>query len=192
MRGLRTGMKASTAADDFEQLHLGTAPVLSPPAEFEADPVLPSMPQAVLEPALKPPHATPLPTPDAEPTGADAQPVFPIPPVPVPPLPIPPVPALAPPDRRVVIYRRPASSAAEAEAARLTARLRPLAAQVETRTAAAISRLPTLRYFHAEDAAAAQELSAALRRPGAAWRVQEMLGQVPLPLHSFQVWLPDR
>lgn len=171
---------------------LGAAPTLAPPADLEADPTLPAVPQAGPEPAPGPPPTALLPMPDTEPATADAQPALPMPPLPVPPLPIPPVPASALPDRRVVIYRRPASSAAEAEAARVAAKLQPLAAQVETRTAAAISRLPTVRYFHAEDAAAAQELSAALRRPGAEWRVQGMLGQAPLPPRSFQVWLPDR
>lgn len=189
-------------------------PAPAPPADVAAEPVLPPAPQAASEPAPQPtpepildaapapdwPGASDLaaPEPDAEPSVIGPElplpiPPIPVPPIPVPPLPIPPVPTLAPPDRRVVIYRRPASSVAAAEAARLAEKLRPLAAQIETRTAAAISRLPTLRYFHAEDADAAQELATALRRPDAEWRVQGMLTQAPsLPPHSFQIWLPDR
>jgi hypothetical protein len=95
--------------------------------------------------------------------------------------------------RRVVIYYRRASSAAGAEAARLAAELGPLAAQVDRRAATSIPRLPTIRYFHPEDAAAAQTLATALRRPAAAWRIQSVSPRRRLPPpRSFEVWLADR
>lgn len=95
-------------------------------------------------------------------------------------------------DRRVVIRYRRASSVAGGEAARLADQLRPLAAQVDLRAATAIPRLPTIRYFHPEDAAAAQELATALRHSATEWRVQARLSRRPRqPLGRFEVWLPD-
>jgi len=91
---------------------------------------------------------------------------------------------------RIVIYYRRASPVAAADAARLSAQLRPLAAQVDQRAATAIPPLPTVRYFHPEDAGAAEALAATLRRPAVEWRVQTVSPRRSLPpSRTFEVWM---
>jgi hypothetical protein len=91
--------------------------------------------------------------------------------------------------RPVILYHRRASPAAD----RLADQLRPLARQVDVRTAAAIPRRPTIRYFQPEDAAAAQALAVALRRDGGEWRVQDRTARHRRHASgAVEVWLPDR
>jgi hypothetical protein len=135
------------------------------------------------EPTVAAPSAPPAPLPDAAPILA--APALPS----APPAPDPNPPASA--DRRVIIHFRRASSEAGAEAARLATQLQPFAAQVDTRTATVVPRLPTIRYFHAADAAAAQDLANAIPSPAGAWRVQSVATRrTRPPPGTFEVWLP--
>ncbi len=91
-----------------------------------------------------------------------------------------------------MIYYRSASPAAEAEAARLTAQLGPLTARVGMWPTNAVPHLPTIVYFHPEDAAAAQDLATMLGRPATAeWHVRSMPPpRTRRPPGTFEVWLP--
>lgn len=98
----------------------------------------------------------------------------------------------APAEERVLIRYRPTSPTAKAEADRLATQVRAFAARVDMHTARAIPRLPTIRYFHAEDGAKAQELAIALRRPGTEWRVQALLPpESRRPRGMFAISLPE-
>ena len=94
---------------------------------------------------------------------------------------------------RIVIFHRPDSVLAEVAARRIREQLAPLAAEVETQTATANFRLPTVRYFHADDAAGAQRLAATLSQPGAEWRIAGILTRRSRPQPgTFEVWLTIR
>ena len=78
-------------------------------------------------------------------------------------------------------------------ATRVADQLRPLAARVETRAGGGDVRLPTIRYFYAEDETAMRELVATLPGPAATWRVQARPNQLPRPPRgNFEIWLTAR
>ena len=118
-------------------------------------------------------------------------PAAPPPAVPEPlPAPMPDTAAQPRPYATIVIRPRSASASAGAEAARIAELMQPLAAQMETQPAAATPRFNTVRYFHDDDAAAAQALFAAVRRPGVQWRLQSMAGpRNQPPKGRLEVWL---
>ena len=91
-----------------------------------------------------------------------------------------------------MIYYHAASPPAEAEAARLTAQLGPFTSRVNMWQANAVPHLPTVVYFHPEDAAAAQDLATMLGQPAAGeWRVRAMPPpRSRRPPGTFEVWLP--
>jgi nicotinate-nucleotide--dimethylbenzimidazole phosphoribosyltransferase len=91
--------------------------------------------------------------------------------------------------RPIIVYHRRAAAAAD----RVADRLRPLARQVDVRTATTIPSRPTIRYFQPEDAATAQALAVALGRGGGEWRVQDRTARHRQhPPGAVEVWLPDR
>lgn len=91
-----------------------------------------------------------------------------------------------------MIYYHSGSPAAEAEATRLVGQLGPLTARVSMWQANAVPHLPTILYFHPEDAAAAQDLATALGQPAAGeWHARAMPPpRTRRPQGTFEVWLP--
>ncbi len=94
--------------------------------------------------------------------------------------------------RRVVIHYPARSGAAEAEAARLRSVLRPDAERTELRAVSAAAREPVIRYFFADDEAAAMQVAADLRGTGGGWRVEDFTAHRPRPSRgTVEVWLPQ-
>jgi hypothetical protein len=148
-----------------------------------------------------PTRAVPPPPPD-RPDLAVAIPPPPPPQPSAPPAPpAPPAPAARPdpvarPDQaaaplRLVLHRPGNSPQARAMADWLVATLSPGFGPVETRTVSSGPGVPTIRYFHAADAASAGRLANALAAGGIAWRVQDLSHFRPLPRQgTVELWLP--
>lgn len=65
-------------------------------------------------------------------------------------------------------------------------------AYAETRIVPASTTVPVIRYFHREDAEAAQRLADLLRSNGMEFRVQDGSGmQVLAPNGTIEVWIPS-
>jgi hypothetical protein len=87
----------------------------------------------------------------------------------------------------MVRYRRSEPNA-EAEAARIAARIQPQAERVETRVALIGYAVPTILYFRPEDRSSAVALAQALPMQANAWTVR--LGQMRQRPRYLEVWLP--
>jgi hypothetical protein len=100
--------------------------------------------------------------------------------------------AAAAPSPRIVIHYRAGSATAQEAAAMLRDALRDAAAgvQPELRTAPGMPTQRVVRYFHAQDAAAAARLAGRL---GRGWVVQDFRGYEPHPAPGLlEIWLPER
>ena len=166
---LQAARHARRLSQDNQQGATAEAPTPPPVAESQAaEPATPASAEA------ERPTAAPAQTASTAPAPAPNPPVI--------------APAAAV-GRPVIVYHRRASPAAD----RLADQLRPLARQVDVRTATAIPRRPTIRYFQPEDAAAAQALAVALRRDGGEWRIQDRTARHRRHASgAVEVWLPDR
>jgi hypothetical protein len=111
-----------------------------------------------------------------------------------------PIPAPARPTReapasggqpRVFVHHRTGSAAGAEAAAALVAPLREGGFDVpDVRPVPAVPSQRVVRYFHAEDAAAAARLAGRL---GRGWAIQDFRGYEPSPgPGTLEVWVPDR
>ncbi len=90
----------------------------------------------------------------------------------------------------IVLHPRPSSAKGDAANARITALLQPLTAKLETQKQADAEGRLTVHYFHAEDAAAANNLANTVRTPGARVKVRGPIHtQKAWPSGSFELWL---
>lgn len=145
-------------------------------------------------------------SPAPEPVPAPPGPSTPIQPAPIPrpaqarppsaPAPMPafagPAPAASAAVLRIVIHVA-GGSAAEMLSTRLLANLEPRFERVELRRVAATPSQPSIRYFHSEDEAAAQDVATWLSGTGLAWTLRDFSMFRPLPSRgTIEVWLPER
>lgn len=151
------------------------SPPVAPAAEV-APPEIPvpaavadATPPASAAPAV--PEPVPPDLPATAPPQGSAPPVDALAPEAAPTAPNPaPSPPRAPVFGSVILYYRPATHGAAANVARVAAQLAPMAGQVETHKRARLPRVPTIRYAHPADRAAAQTLADTL---GGTWRLLE-------------------
>jgi hypothetical protein len=94
---------------------------------------------------------------------------------------------------RVFIHFRADADDAMAEAKRIASRLRGSGvASVRFRAVADTPRVPNIRYFFAEDAAASRKLAAELTGTGRAWQVRDFAAYQIKPQHgAIEVWIPS-
>lgn len=101
-------------------------------------------------------------------------------------------PAPPPPSQpRVVVHHRAGSAAAAGVAAELAATVRASGFDVEdVRTDSAVPSQRVVRYYHADDAAAAARLAGRL---GRGWAIQDFRAHEPAPPPgTLEIWLPER
>jgi hypothetical protein len=112
-------------------------------------------------------------------------------PVPAPSRPTREVPATGGGQPRVFVHHRTGSAAGAEAAAALVAPLREGGFDVpDVRPVPAVPSQRVVRYFHAEDAAAAARLAGRL---GRGWAIQDFRGYEPSPgPGTLEVWVPDR
>ena len=104
--------------------------------------------------------------------------------------PPPPSPGLA--DARVVIHYQTQSNAAAAEAGQLAAALGGSVRVAETRSVADVPQRATIRYFFAEDRAAAIAVAGVLAARGHAWQLKNFSFYEPKPSRgTLEVWLAE-
>ncbi len=167
-------------------------PEVTPPAAAPAETAAVPSPSVDVPAPFLPATPAPTPEPPAPAPAVPAQPAALPEAAPANPLPLPLPPPLPAPLRieRAVIFYRPDSPTAEDAAKRLAEQLEMISAEVTTQTATASFRLPTIRYFHADDVAGAQRLAAALSQSGVEWRVAGILTRRSPPQPgTFEVWM---
>jgi hypothetical protein len=126
--------------------------------------------------ASLPSVTAPLPSPSARPPRAEPRAVEP---------------ASAGGHQRVILHHRAGSYAAAEAAGAMASQVREAGFELnETRGVTATPSQRVVRYFHAEDAAAAARLAGRL---GRGWALQDFRSYEPLPAPGLlEVWLPDR
>lgn len=176
------------------QHSLPAAPLARPPPPPAPAATAAPPPASAPEPSVAAPPSPPAPLPDAAPVVATPAAPSAAPAAAPAPESDPAASASAPAstDRHVLVHFRRASATAMAVADRVAAQLQTFAGHVDTQATASLPRAPTIRYFHAEDAAAAQNLATTLRgSAGDEWHVQAKLSRRPRqPPGTFDVWLP--
>ena len=99
----------------------------------------------------------------------------------------------ATPAPRIVIHVPSGSAATEALSARIAANLGARSSGVQSRRVAEAPSRPTIRYFHADDEAAARRAAAWLSDTGLNWTVRDFSTFQPRPSRgTIEVWVPGQ
>jgi hypothetical protein len=102
---------------------------------------------------------------------------------------------LAPPKHSnlaVLVHYHAGSEPAQMEADRLAARLGTAASHADIRPEANVPQQAVIRYFAAEDHAAAHDLGHELGDMGYSWHLENFAQRDPKSPGTLEVWLPER